>query len=159
MDTIYWLQLHLPELRGLHAQLLLHVAEDHHHLRDDDRPQKGDVDRGHPEEDDAEAEKDSRLDQRRDRDSPETFRETISDIRHLSLVLINVTAEDDPSQSLQQQSSLFLLQLLAAEYTDIALTQTGDLGQQLLEGGPVVTHQIVSGCSPRLESLMIHFEE
>ena len=42
---------------------------------------------------------------------------------------------------------------------DIALTKTGDLGQQLLEGCSVVTHQIVGCCSPGLESLVINFEE
>ena len=47
--------------------------------------------------------------------SMEAGRQPVSDVRHLLLILIHITAEDDEGQSLQQQCSLLLLQLFAED--------------------------------------------
>ena len=47
--------------------------------------------------------------------SMEAGRQPVSDVRHLLLILIHITAEDDKGQSLQQQCSLLLLQLFAGD--------------------------------------------
>ena len=48
-------------------------------------------------------------------DKAASGRQPVSDVRHLLLILIHITAEDDEGQSLQQQCSLLLLQLFAGD--------------------------------------------
>ena len=92
-----------------------------------------------PEEKNPEAEEHRRLNGWRDWHSSKTFRQPaglrymkvwttnlvtrvvcillcvqpVSDVWHLLLILIHITAEDDKSEALEQQRSLFLLQLFA----------------------------------------------
>ena len=93
---------------------------------------------GHPQEDHPEAEEHCALDQGRHRNRPKTLGEPVSDVWHLSLILINIRAEDDPGEPLEQERPLLLLLLLAAQEADATLPEARDLGEQLLEGCPVI---------------------
>ena len=83
-----------------------------------------------PEQDDPEAEEDCGLDSGGHRDGAETLGQPgvviqtyggfmldspISNIRHLFLILVHITTEDDEGQAFEEQSTLLLLQLLAVE--------------------------------------------